>query len=578
MIACIKQIAVAFILHGFMMLLVPEIYCQNKTSLQLAEIVADKIITDTRFEFKLVPQTEQLGIQVIDFRFLKMQQGQTAYATASATSLADTIIHFGITSPGRINIWLNKKLVFKQEEQTVINPKEISYDRFYFTHNLSVKIKKGKNEFLIKYEVNKSAPVIFFRSLTNTGDLDQSIQFDKNIQPSTWLYAGPFLPGAESLSPENDLQTYYENKNKKLINWQSSPQNFLPDLVIDTTAAYQRDAYADWQYSHGAMVWSILKLGDASSINKYNTFTKAYTAFTLKHLEYFRWQYDSLYAFRGNYHRIFRLTMLDDAGAPALPFAALYIKEHDRALKKIIDPVFDYISNKQVRLPDSTFCRPEPVEYTVWADDLFMSVPLLLQAAKITGDQKYYDDAARQAINFQKYLFDGETGLYKHGWFSSTGKQSAVCWGRANGWIAWATAELLNELPKRHPLYKKIEDNFRQHMASLARYQAADGMWHQVLDNTKSYEETSCTAMFTLAMARGISNGWLSKKFKKYALKGWDAVANHITPDGIVHGICRGTEIGANEQFYIDRKTIDNDPRGLGAVITAGIEISKLNN
>ncbi len=29
-------------------------------------------------------------------------------------------------------------------------------------------------------------------------------------------------------------------------------------------------------------------------------------------------------------------------------------------------------------------------------------------------------------------------------------------------------------------------------------------------------------------------------------------------------------------EFYFNRPTLDNDPRGLGAVITAGIEISKL--
>jgi len=53
-------------------------------------------------------------------------------------------------------------------------------------------------------------------------------------------------------------------------------------------------------------------------------------------------------------------------------------------------------------------------------------------------------------------------------------------------------------------------------------------------------------------------------------------VAGKIDANGVVHGICRGTEIGFDEQFYLDRKTIDNDPRGLGAVITAGIEIAKL--
>ena len=134
----------------------------------------------------------------------------------------------------------------------------------------------------------------------------------------------------------------------------------------------------------------------------------------------------------------------------------------------------------------------------------------------------------------------------------------------------------LNSAFEERIFIKKIENNFRQHIASLIRYQVDDGMWRQVLNNPNSYEETSCTAMFAIAIARGISNGWLSKKYKGYAVKAWKAVADHITSKGIVQGICRGTEIGADEQFYMNRKTIDNDPRGLGAVITAGIEMSKL--
>ncbi|MEJ5268259.1 MAG: hypothetical protein WHW07_10725 [Bacteroidales bacterium] len=35
-----------------------------------------------------------------------------------------------------------------------------------------------------------------------------------------------------------------------------------------------------------------------------------------------------------------------------------------------------------------------------------MSVPFLVRAAKIYNEKKYYDDAARQIINFNKYLFN----------------------------------------------------------------------------------------------------------------------------------------------------------------------------
>ena len=117
---------------------------------------------------------------------------------------------------------------------------------------------------------------------------------------------------------------------------------------------------------------------------------------------------------------------------------------------------------------------------------------------------------------------------------------------------------------------------YKEHVKGLLKVQDKDGMWHQVLNHPESYEESSCTAMFVLGIARGLTNGWLNDTYKESALNGWSALTNKIDSNGVVHGICRGTGVGDNLPFYFNRPTIDNDPRGLGAVITAGIEISRL--
>ncbi|WP_315824207.1 glycoside hydrolase family 88/105 protein [Paraflavitalea speifideaquila] len=184
--------------------------------------------------------------------------------------------------------------------------------------------------------------------------------------------------------------------------------------------------------------------------------------------------------------------------------------------------------------------------------------------AKATGNASFFDEATKQVLQFQQYLFISETGLYKHGWFSRSQEKSVAYWGRANGWIVWATAELLNVLPTNHRDYQKVLTIFRQHAGALVKYQQSSGMWRQLLDRPGAYEETSCTAMFTLAIARGVRMGWLGTAYKKYALLGWQGVARQIEAGGIVHGICRGTEIGFDEDFYLNRKQLDNDPRGLG--------------
>ncbi len=555
-----------FILILLLITTAKQLEAQDSSALHIAERVADKVIRETVFAFELQPQLEQLGMQIIDFRHFNLQKGQAGSAFRHAKVLSDTVIHFGVSSGGPVSITVNGMLVYRQHKGNIGHPKEIAYGRFRFDTTFTALLKKGSNLIMVNYLADTGRQVVFVRPVLNNLDLDKSVNFDTN----TWLMAA--FPSEESLdTASKEIKPYYIINNK-MIAWQSSPIHYLPELVIPANATYRRDSYADWNYSNGATLWSIMALEDA----RYTDFIKKYSCFTLDNEAYFRWQYDSLHAYRGGFHRIFRQSMLDDAGTPALPLAELYLKNKDSLLKQWLMPIADYVYRRQMRLADGTFCRPEPVNYTVWADDLFMSVPFLLRIAAATGDTRYYDEAAQQAIHFKKYLLDPKTGLYKHGWFSTTGERSAVFWGRANGWIVWATAELLLSLPPRHPQFKTILAMFRQHIDHLLPYQEAGGMWGQVLDRPDAYKETSCTALFTLAIARGVRKGWLPPGYKKYAVNGWNAVRKNIDADGTVHGICRGTEIGNDVQFYLDRQTIDHDPRGLGAVITAGIEISKL--
>jgi len=97
--------------------------------------------------------------------------------------------------------------------------------------------------------------------------------------------------------------------------------------------------------------------------------------------------------------------------------------------------------------------------------------------------------------------------------------------------------------------------------------QDASGMWHQVLDRPSSYGETSCNAMFVLALAGEWRNGWIDTKLSPFPRWRAGITSPKIGPDGTVTGICQGTGIGENEEFYFTRKR-PRTTRGLGAVIT----------
>jgi rhamnogalacturonyl hydrolase YesR len=197
---------------------------------------------------------------------------------------------------------------------------------------------------------------------------------------------------------------------------------------------------------------------------------------------------------------------------------------------------------------------------------------------ELTGDVKYFDDAAKQVENFQKYVFDTAMGLMHHCWYSDVNRPGVAFWGRANGWALLAQVDLLDRLPNNHPKRGKLLDILQRHILGVARYQGGEGLWHQLLDKTDSYLETSCSAMFTYAIARSVHKGYIEPRYASIARRGWEGVMAKIRPDGQIEGVCAGTGVSDDLVFYYHRPTPMNDAHGVGAVLLAGTEILELRN
>jgi unsaturated rhamnogalacturonyl hydrolase len=554
----------------------------NRTPEDIITSIINRVIKESSFKFNLAPQKEVVGMQILDFtkQYKGIRKG-VAYAYSNINADSSETVILGISATNGIEVFINDELINHKNLQNAF-PREIAYGMFVFGDTIMVNLKKGINKILIKASLDEN-PKIFVRQISDDPESEGTIKFNLTnfIYSKTrarWVFVGPFLDSKNvNDDPETEIKQYYK-VDGKILDWTLPKEELLRELNIDSTNAFTKDSYLDWNYANGITMTSIWAASKLLNNNNYLNFVKHYCNFAMENMDYFRWQYDSLYAIRGSYSRIFRRSMLDDAGSSTLPFASLAMENSNSAYRSIVKEMVDYIENDQPRLKDGTLCRPEPEKMTVWADDLFMSVPLLLRAAKIFNNTSYYDDAVKQIINFHHLLFDKDKNLYKHGWFEKTDQKSIAFWGRANGWIAWSLAETLTYLPKNYNGYNKILNLFQEDVKGLVGVQDKDGMWHQVLDHHESYEETSCTAIFIVAIARGVRNGWIDKSYASNAVKAWQALKKRIEPDGIVHGICRGTGIGNGLTFYFKRPTLDNDPRGLGAVIMAGVEISKLIN
>ncbi len=371
---------------------------------------------------------------------------------------------------------------------------------------------------------------------------------DNVIRNTTYLYYNTH--NGDLIS---DLQKYGYNKNV-------IPQN----------------GYNDWKYWNGVIHIGFNALGNEIKEPRYMNYTRKNFEFFFKDYEYLKRLYDGKDQWNFPLAQGINITKLDDCGAMGASLIELYTTDKNPAYKMYIDAASDHIQKKQTRLQDGTLSRPEPYPNTVWADDLYMSVPFLARMGKLTGEKKYFDEAAKQIILFNKYLFDERVGLMWHCYYDDLKVNSGTYWGRCNGWMMMATADLLRLMPQNHSQRDTIIALLTRQIRNISQYQSQSGLWHQVLNKEDSYLETSCTAMFTYSIALAINNGWIDKRYKTVALAGWKGIASQITKEGAVTGICMGTGIGDDIKFYYDRPAPYNDIHGLGALILAGIEVYKL--
>lgn len=268
---------------------------------------------------------------------------------------------------------------------------------------------------------------------------------------------------------------------------------------------------------------------------------------------------------------------LDDAGAMCASMIKLQQDNPDYNLRGIIDNYINYIMYSEYRLSDGTFARNRPQRNTLWLDDMYMSIPAIVQMGKLTGEAKYYNEAAKQIKQFSERMFVKEKGLYMHGWVESMTDHPAFFWGRANGWAILTMTEVLDVLPANHPDRQKILEQLRAHIKGITSYQSGEGFWHQLLDRNDSYLETSATAIYVYCIARAINKGWIDPvAYGPVAQLGWHAVSTKVNQQGQVEGVCVGTGMAFDPAFYYYRPVNVYAAHGYGPVLLAGAEMINL--
>lgn len=585
-------------LSGFFMLM----QSRAQSPVDQVKKIGDKLIRETSFAYQLtlpVANPYFNNLHYVDFgQTFGTGKAAVAFARTQLYVSRDTVITIEIEHNDACKIWNNGMAVY---EKKGIRPVLIVRDErsMLMSADFQLTLKAGINNLLVKSETSGKEWCVFIQppsekdAVTTVAKAPVEIGLrrmegvDGQISKiSSWLIIGPFAPDVDAvrrLESQFMFGGMYEGVNGP-VTWTIPRKEVLGDVI----GAKAWGTTYQWNYHNGGVAWGMQQLSELTGETKYNQWAINFCDYQMEGMPFVDHQVNKLRAYNAANAMVINSTLLDFTLAPSLPLIYRLRKEsnfkNEALYKRYVDKMMAYAQNGQIRSQGyRNYTRTTPEAYTVWVDDMFMGIPFLMQAGlyavKAKERSAFFDDAATQVLDFTKHVWDPEARLYMHANYSRRPEVKLPHWSRANGWAIWAMSDVLMALPKKHPKYQAILHQYRDFVNSLIRFQNKEGFWHNVIDRKDAPVEVSGTAIFTMAMARGVRLGWLEAgKFAPLVQRGWDAVASEIEEDGTVHKICIGTMCSEDVNYYMTRPFFDDDTHGSFAVIFAGIEVQKMLN
>lgn len=396
-------------------------------------------------------------------------------------------------------------------------------------------------------------------------------------QELPWLYAGPF-----EASKEPDVEEAITFQ--RTVKTAEGDSFWRVDLPGTTIRPFNEETlYGEWSYPLGVTLYGLIQTARLIKDDGLDSYVAGHMRKCTEFYDYCMWDKGE-YGAAPFHNQLTTIDSLDDCGSFSSALLEVMTDHRIPQGSKIIDMVAEFIKNHQQRLEDGTFYRNHSylpiMDETLWADDMYMSIPFLCRCYIKEKEECYLHDAVQQVKNFFQYLYMPELGIMSHIFDTHYKVQTKVPWGRGNGWVLFSVSELLAVLPKEFPGREEVLSIFRKLCRGYLNLQGKEGMWHQVLTFPDSYEETSCTAMFIYGFARGVRYGWLDEKadYEVAAFRGWEALCNKaIDWKGNIYGVCRGSGYSFSKEYYArDLGWNLNDTHGIGIVLLAGIEAEKM--
>jgi unsaturated rhamnogalacturonyl hydrolase len=253
---------------------------------------------------------------------------------------------------------------------------------------------------------------------------------------------------------------------------------------------------------------------------------------------------------------------------------------------------------EQPRTSEGGFWHKQVYEHQMWLDGLFTGTTFYARYAAYKPEPEAWSDIANQFMVVDQHTLK-PNGLNCHGWDESrqmawsdsvTGC-SPETWGRAEGWYVMALCDVLELMPAEQAERPALEAILQRVTDALIAVQDKEThLWYQVPDRAGeegNYLESTCSAMYCYAMAKGVRIGVLDKRYQAEAQQVLDGLMAHKivrNEDGTISLIdcCAVAGLGGNPyrdgtySYYIHERIREDDPKGVAPLILACLELAKL--
>ena len=200
------------------------------------------------------------------------------------------------------------------------------------------------------------------------------------------------------------------------------------------------------------------------------------------------------------------------------------------ALAKAVTNMLDYALKLGPRAADGTLFH---TGQQIWSDSFHTSPPFLAAAGR-------YDEAILQIEGHRKRLWNPEKKLMSHIWDEQGQRfRDRSFWGGGQGWAAAGLARVIRALPENRGADKaRLAGYLKDLIDGCLAYQSPGGLFHNVVDDPASFEETDLAQMLAYSIFESVRGGWLPRDYLAAAARMRAAARAKVDADGFVQGVC----------------------------------------